>query len=446
MGHPRVVVVGGGLAGMAAAHALLRAGLDDITVVERGKELGGLAGSFVREDNFYPLGYHHILHRDRYLLWFLQLIGVLPRVRWRKIRMLFEHRNHHYDLGRLREFLRFPLPWMDKVRFVRMMFRAFGKSDWSEWERRSGQELLEAWGSPAIRATLFDPLLRLKFGRGSEGVSAAWLGMRLYHREGSSPLGYVPGANWTTLLCNGLTRKLKEASCKILLETTVSELVVDRGRVVEARTADGRVLEADIFVSAVPTVVYHKLAPKDTTPHLDRIRYTALLSVVAASRQQIDRDFYWLNLASLKHTASAFFLLSSLNPTIGEPGESCLNFITHLPHRDLPLFTSTDEELTAAYLKDFREVFGFEFEPSWLHVSRIPVYSPIFDKEYQNPPVRSTTWNNVYFAGVFRSFPSPASTGNALQSGVEAAQAVLRDHGAETDIENAVRTCRLENS
>ena len=40
-------------------------------------------------DHFYPLGYHHILHRDRVLLYFLDLIGALPDVRWRRIRMLF---------------------------------------------------------------------------------------------------------------------------------------------------------------------------------------------------------------------------------------------------------------------------------------------------------------------------------------------------------------------
>ncbi|MHC4079288.1 MAG: FAD-dependent oxidoreductase, partial [Planctomycetota bacterium] len=386
----------------------------------------------------------HILHRDRYLLWFLQLIDVLPQVRWRKIRMLFEHPHRCYDLGHLGEFLRFPLPFMDKLRFVRLMLRAFGKSDWSEWECRSGRELLEAWGSPNVRETLFDPLLKLKFGQGAEAVSAAWLGMRLHHREGTVPLGYVPDANWTTLLCDGLTHKLAEAGCKFRLGTAVAELIVDGDRVVGARTSDGENLRADVFVSAVPTVVYKQLAPRDTTPHLDRIRYTSLLSVVAASRQQIDPDFYWLNLSSLQRTASAFFLLTSLNPTIGEAGESCVNFITHLPSRDLPLFTTTDDELVTAYLKDFRTVLGFEFEPSWVHVSRIPIYSPIFDVHYHNPPVRSTYWNNVYFAGVFRSFPSAASTGNALQTGVEAAQAVLRDQGADTDILDAVRVFRLK--
>src|SRR5215213_5331085 len=71
MGDPSVVVLGGGLAGVATAYALAQAGCRDVTIVERGPRLGGLAGSFERNGHFYPLGYHHILHRDATLLWFL---------------------------------------------------------------------------------------------------------------------------------------------------------------------------------------------------------------------------------------------------------------------------------------------------------------------------------------------------------------------------------------
>jgi protoporphyrinogen oxidase len=69
---------------MAAALTLARAGLTEVTLVERGSTLGGLAESFERDGHFYPLGYHQILHRDRTLLYFLDLLGALPSVRWRR--------------------------------------------------------------------------------------------------------------------------------------------------------------------------------------------------------------------------------------------------------------------------------------------------------------------------------------------------------------------------
>src|SRR5512143_2722935 len=104
-----VVVLGGGMSGVAVAYALAHAGWKDVTLLERGSALGGLAGSFEVDGRFYPLGYHHILHRDRTLLFFLDRIGTLARVRWRRIRMLFEAAQGVYDLAHPRDFFRFPM-------------------------------------------------------------------------------------------------------------------------------------------------------------------------------------------------------------------------------------------------------------------------------------------------------------------------------------------------
>jgi protoporphyrinogen oxidase len=163
MRESSVVVLGGGLSGVSAAYALARAGFRDVTILERGASLGGLAGSFERDGHHYPLGYHHILHRDRTLLFFLEKIGALRDVRWRRIRMLFQADGEPYDLGTPSGFLRFPMSLVDKLRFVGLMLRAFGKSDWSDWTGRSAAELVDRWASPGVRAAIFEPLSRLKF-------------------------------------------------------------------------------------------------------------------------------------------------------------------------------------------------------------------------------------------------------------------------------------------
>ena len=106
--------------------------------------------------------------------------------------------------------------------------------------------------------------------------------------------------------------------------------------------------------------------------------------MVCATRQAVDDRAYWINLASLDRTACGIFLLSSLNPSIGRPGDRCVNFVTHLRGRDRPL--------------------------------------------------RSASWENVYFAGNYRTFPSIVSTGTALASGLEAGRAVLADLGARTEL------------
>ena len=72
-------------------------------------------------------------------------------------------------------------------------------------------------------------------------------------------------------------------------------------------------------------------------------------------------------------------------------------------------------------------MFGGDLEPFWTHVARVPMYSPVFDRRYRNPPIRSATWSNVWFAGNYRTFPSIVSTGTALGSGVETGTALLAE-------------------
>jgi protoporphyrinogen oxidase len=431
---PSVVVLGGGLSGVAAAYTLARAGITDITVVERGDRLGGLAGSFEQEGHFYPLGYHHILHRDRVLLYFLDLIGALPDVRWRRVRMLFHLGGHAYDLGSPAGFLRFPMSLRDKAGFARLMLKAFNKRDWSDWQDQSAAELVDRYAGRGAREALFERLTRLKFELPCEEVSGAWLGARLYFREGSAPFGCIPCANWTKVLCDGVARLLAEEGVKVRLNTAVTRLATAGGQVREAELGTGERLGGDLFVSTVPTEIYLRLLPGDRTPEIERIRYSALISLVCATHQAVDPTAYWINLASLDRTACGIFLLSSLNPSIGRPGDSCVNFVTHLRGRDRPLFHATDEELVSRYRDDFQAVFGYPLEPFWTNVARVPMYSPVFVRGFRNPPVRSVSWENVYFAGNYRTFPSIVSTGTALGSGLETGAALLADLGRRTEL------------
>jgi protoporphyrinogen oxidase len=445
MAQPSVLVLGGGLSGMAAAYAIARAGLRDVTLIERGPELGGLAGTFERDGHFYPLGYHHILSRDRTLLYVLDVIGALPVVRWRKIRMFFRVGGRLYDLADPLDVVRFPMALADKVRFARLMLRSFGKNEWGDWTDHSARELVDRWAGPGVRAALFEPLTRLKFQLPCDEVSGAWLGTRLNFREGSSPLGYIPGTNWTGVLCDGLTRMLIEAGVDVRVGTTARRLHASGDRIREVELADGARLHADVVVSTIPAEVYTGMVEAESTPNLDAIRYTAMISVVAATRQRIAPDFYWMNLISPRLHACGIFLLSSLNPTIGEAGDTCVNFVTHLRSRDDPFFRHSDAELLDAYREDFREIFGFELEPFWTHITRLTMYSPIFVRSYRNPPVRSATWRNVYFAGNHCTFPSVASTGTAMGSGMEAAESVLADLGRAGGLRAEVAGFRLRS-
>jgi len=445
MPGPSVVVLGGGLSGMATAYSLARAGWREITIIEGGDELGGLAGTIVRDGYLYPLTYHHILLQDQTLLYFLDRVGALPAVRWRKITLLFELHGKFYDFANPIDLLRFPMSLLDKARFVHLMLRSFAKRDWSDWQDRSGADLVNAWAGPGVREAIFEKLTQLKFKLPCAQVSGSWLGSRLRFREGSSPLGYIPDSNWTNHLCSGLTGLLEQSGVRLRLRTFARKLHAADGRIEAIELADGELVRGDIFVSTLPTETYLEMIEDAETPELETIRYTAVLAAMCATKRTIHPDFYWMSLASLDCNACGIFVLNSLNPTIGGPGESCVNFVTHVPSRNDRRFRQSDEEILAGYLADFRKLFGHDLEPTWSRIVRLPRYSPVFHRDYRNPPVKSSTWHNTYFAGNYRSFPSIASTGTALRSGLDAAQAILQDHGEPSDLLDEVANFKLRS-
>lgn len=428
---------------MGAAYTLLAAGVRDVVIVERDGVLGGLAGTFEQDGHEYPLAYHHILDRDSALHFFLDRIGALERVRWTRIRMYFESADELYDFTNPIDFLRFPMSLFDKARFARLMLRCFLERDWDAWRDRSAEELLDSWGGAGVRHALFEPLCRIKFDLSCAETSAAWLGARLHAREGSSSLGFIPGTNWTHVLCTGLGRLIEKQGARIRLRASAARLQTEGDGVVAVELEGGETLRADDVVVTLPPEKYLAMVPEEHTPELHSIRYTAIISVIMATRQQVDLDFYWINLTSLKHNANGIFRLERLNPTIGVPGDSYLNFITHLPSRAHAMFRQSDEELIAGYRKDFEDIFGFRLETHWIQISRIPLYSPVFARNYSNPPVRSASWRNVFFAGNHRSFPSVVSTGTALATGIEAAELILKDAGITAQTSTLAREFRL---
>ncbi len=339
--------------------------------------------------------------------------------------MLFELGGELYDLASPRDFATLPMPWRAKAGFVRLMVRAFRKTDWSDWEGRSARELIDAWAGGQARQALFEPLCQLKFQLPSDDVSAAWLGARLHFREGSTPLGYIPGANWTKVLCDGMTNLVTRAGVDLRLNATAVALQASGGRTTGVVLDNGDLLTGDVFVSTVPPPVYLRLAPADDTSHLASVAYTALISVVCSVPRVDVPPFYWLNLSSLRTTAAAIFRLDALNPTIGRDDEMCFNFVSHLNGANRTLFGLTDDELMARYLDDFQSLFGIRLSPEWVHVARVPMYSPVFDRDFRNPPLQSATYRNVFFAGNYRTYPSVASTGTALASGLSVAAAIL---------------------
>lgn len=423
------VVIGGGMAGMAAALTLAEHG-QSVTLLEANSHLGGLASSFEKDGRLVPLGYHHILSSDPHLLSFLAQFGLLNKVHWKHLEMGFSIDGKILGLSNPREFLRAPFSWRVKAGMAARVATAWWPLERDEpassWlERVTGPDALDAF---------FNPLTQIKFGLPTTGLSAAWLRARLAAGEAGCRYGYMPNEDWVSVLVQALHQRMLDAGVDVRMNQSVvrahSSASGKRVQAVELDT--GELLRARSFVAAIPPPVLCRLAPEAATPALTAIDYTGVVSTVIATRTPVPIDRYWTNFLRPAHSFGGIFRLDLLNDSLGHPGVKLLNFCTHIAptHKERSMLTWDPEAIEARYMDDFAARFGVRIQPEWTHTSRISLYSPVFVNGYQNPPVQHSQLANLFLAGNHRTFPVLATTGSAMGSGVEAAHAILSSDGA----------------
>ena len=128
----RVVVIGGGLAGLAAADDLSRAG-HHVTILETAPDFGGLASSFKLEGHPIERFYHFICRADHALITLLAELDLSGTLAWRETRTAFYHDGRYYPFGTPLDLLRFSaVPWWQRFRFGMHVLCSRYRSQWRQ--------------------------------------------------------------------------------------------------------------------------------------------------------------------------------------------------------------------------------------------------------------------------------------------------------------------------
>lgn len=280
----RVVVVGAGLAGLAAARSLRTAG-HEVTVLERSRLLGGKATSFVAGEDEVDNGQHVFLGCFDAWLGLVSEAGLADALH---LPPRFEVALLGSDGSRARlRAARLPSPLhlapallghrllgiRGRLRVARAMLAARRPAHPGEtlaaWLSRFGQ-------GPRERAVFWDPFLVPSLNAPLEEVDAeaglfvlrtAFLSGPDACRIGWSriPLGRLAGA-----LSDGLDVRLREPA---------RELIVERGAVRGVRVADGEVAADGVVLAVPPEAAAHLLPSEARVDGLERIRSQPIIDV-----------------------------------------------------------------------------------------------------------------------------------------------------------------------
>ena len=316
----RVVVIGAGAMGLAAAHRALTLG-HDVTLLEASPEPGGMAAHFDLAGLSIERFYHFVCKSDAPTFALMQELGIGDRMRWRGTSMAYFTGGRLYPWGDPISLLRFPLlSLVQKLRYGLLMFVSTRRNSWPALEHVSAKAWITRWCGPDVYRALWQPLFHLKFYQYADNVSASWIWTRI-RRIGRSrrslmqeELGYIEGGSQT--LVDALMATIHRLGGTVRLGLPASRVVTEGGRVV-AVEAGGETLPCDAVISTVPTPLVSTLMP-DLPPEW-RAAYDAILNIgvtciVLKLRRSVTPHF-WVNVVDPEMPIPGIIEFSNLRPT-----------------------------------------------------------------------------------------------------------------------------------
>ena len=294
MNAPAVVIIGGGIAGLVAAHELARYGVT-ADVYEVGPRLAGMAASHTDPDGFsYDVGAHFVTNRFVAALGMPGPFRTLPR--YGEVVHLSGNRHPHYPMGLLGVPRFVASAAYEKIRRPERDLTVAADRFRHDYGAALADEvalpLLEAWsGLPAdqLSASVIDKiptgLLQTIWLRAAQRLTrrAVMIG---YCKEEPSAAGvhHVSPAHGVTGICQHVADHLPRP---VHLEHPAEAVYVDEGRVVGARIA-GRDVETDMVISTLPINRLSQLV--QGTNALDRFRRFRFRGLVLVNLKLNGRD------------------------------------------------------------------------------------------------------------------------------------------------------------
>ena len=437
----RVGIIGGGAAGLAAAYELTKQG-HYAEVFEAAPFLGGQASTFEVGGGQLERGYHHLFVSDTAMTELIHELGLGDKLAWLESKVGFYHSGRIWDFATPMDLLRFkPLTLLQRLRLGLWTFALQKTRNWQKFEGVTAQDWLTRHLGAETYRTIWEPMLRGKFGEYYDQISMTWLWGKIYLRVASREkglqkerLGYPMGSFGEVF--DRLGERIVEQGGAVHISARVNRVAVDdngaaTGLEVQLAGQEAEVREYDAVIATTPSYVFTRLVsdlPPDYLDKLVNVRYLAAVLIILTLDRPLSPK-YWLNIADrslpfvglIEHT-------NMIDPALY--GGRHIVYLTNYTARESDLYQKNDAELLEDFIPHLQKI-NPEFDRSWIreyYHHKVDGAQPIIGVNYsQRIPDHRTPIRNLYLANTTQIYPEDRGTNYSVRMGRQVAEMVVRD-------------------
>lgn len=444
----RVVVVGGGVGGLAAAWELAKAGCE-VRLAEAGPELGGQVRTFEIGGGRVESFYHHVFRSDEVLAETIAELGLGGDLEWidSRVGMLAEGRVYPFTTaGDLLRFGRVSLATRLRLGLTALWLRRV--SDPERYEGVKARDWIVSRVGEEGYERVWGPLLRAKFGRHAPEIAMTWFWSKIYLRFASRPggllareqLGYLRGSFGR--MVDALAAAIEARGGVVEAARPVRRVLIEGGRAAgveleprEDGDAPERV-EADAVIATVHSGVLPRIAPDLPEAYralLDGIGYQWATVLVLALDRPLS-DIYWLTASDPGCPFVVAVEQTNFRDASEYGGQHIVYFSNYTDPGD-PVVGEDAAQVLDRYEPWIRSI-NPAFDRSWIRGSWLfkdRAGQPIVHWRYREgiPPHR-TGVEGLYLANNTQLYPEDRGQSHTMRIGVEVARMALADFAERT--------------
>lgn len=435
MSKPSINIIGAGFTGLSLGYYLAKAGWQ-VNIYERDAEPGGLAGSFKVEGENLEKFYHHWFTNDRHIMDLIKELDCEDHIVIRPTRTGMYYANNFFKLSSPFDLLKFtPLNLINRIRLGFVVLAVRMVKDWKKLEDITAKDWLIRICGKQGYTVVWEPLLKGKFGRYAETVSAVWFWNKLKLRGGSrgekgkENLAYYKGG--FASLAESVAEKITAFGGNIRYNCEIQS--VDAQGILHA--TNGPLAGSDITVLTTPLPVSARMLAQsvgnDYLESLGKIQYIGNVCLTLELNRSLS-EIYWLNVNDPGFPFVGIIEHTNFEPVETYKGRHIVYLSKYLP-TDEVLYNMSEKEFFDYALPFIQKMFP-DFRQDWVldyHVWKEPYSQPLVTKHYSRIiPGFQTPIKGVYINTMAQIYPEDRGTNYAVREGKKMAEGFIKTFNA----------------